>query len=103
MAMQPAQSEFVVAVAHLIFKATELGYQLTFGDAYRDSRCSHWTETSFHGKRLAIDFNLFRNGLWLQNTADHRPLGEYWQISCGGTWGGNFAAPDGNHYSWGER
>jgi hypothetical protein len=28
-------------------------------------------------------------------------LGEYWEL-IGGTWGGRFKNPDGNHYSYGE-
>ena len=85
-------------VALLIIKATELGYELTFGDAYATR--GH-KKDSFHGKRLAIDLNLFKDGKYLTETEDHRLLGEYW-ISIGGTWGGNFKNPDGNHYSWGE-
>jgi len=56
---------------------------------------------SFHYERLAVDFNLFRNGEYLDKTEDHRILGEYWESlheKC--TWGGRWN--DGNHYSWGE-
>lgn len=56
---------------------------------------------SYHYFRLAADLNLFRDGEYLTHTEDHRPLGERW-IELGGTWGGNFKRPDGNHYSWGE-
>lgn len=54
---------------------------------------------SFHYRRLAIDINLFKDGIYLRKTEDHKPLGDYWQ-SLGGTWGG--AWDDGNHYSLGE-
>lgn len=97
MALQPVQSDFVIAVAHLIFKALELGYNLTFGDAYRDSRCEYGAPNSKHRIRLAIDLNLFKDGEYLTETENHRPLGEYWE-SIGGIWGGRF--DDGNHYEW---
>lgn len=97
MSLQPIQSAFALAVAHLIFKALELGYQVTFGDAYRDSRCEYGAPNSKHRIRLAVDLNLFRNNVWLSDTEDHRLLGEYWE-SIGGIWGGRF--DDGNHYEW---
>ena len=83
-------------VAKLITFATENDYELTFGDAYRDDRCGYGHSTSLHRKRLAVDFNLFREGRFLRTTEDHAPLGHYWE-SLGGSWGGRFN--DGNHYS----
>ena len=83
-------------VASLIQFAYLKGFELTFGDAYRDPRVSHGHKNSLHRKRLAIDLNLFKYGKWLTSTEDHRPLGEYFE-SIGGTWGGRFE--DGNHYS----
>ena len=94
--LREKQSRFVRMVARLINKANELGYELTFGDAYRDPRCAYGNSFSLHRKRLAIDFNLFKDGIWYRATEDHRPLGEFWE-SIGGSWGGRFN--DGNHYS----
>lgn len=96
MSIQGKQSEFVRMVAELIGFATEHGYELTFGDAYRDPRCPYGHKKSLHKQRLAIDLNLFRDGKWLTSTEDHRELGEFWE-SIGGSWGGRFE--DGNHYS----
>ena len=97
--LRQKQSRFARMVALLIIKAHELGYEITFGDAFRDpakmlKKYGH--ENSLHGIRLAIDINLFRNGKYLTSTESHRPLGEYWQ-SIGGDWGGDF--DDGNHYA----
>lgn len=88
----------------LIEWAYQNGYELTFGDAYRDPRLhgdvgvkkGYGKDISLHKSRLAVDFNLFKDGRFLQETEDHRPLGEYWE-SLGGSWGGRFQ--DGNHYS----
>jgi hypothetical protein len=89
-------------VGNLIAWALEQGYELTFGDAFRDPRATfpYGSEKSFHKKRLAIDFNLFKDGKYLTSTDDHLPLGEYWE-SLGGSWGGRWG--DGNHYSLGEK
>jgi hypothetical protein len=91
-------------VAQLINHAYLMGYQLTFGDAYRDPRATfpYSHPRSLHKSRLAIDLNLFKqdaSGRWryLRSTEAHRPLGEYWE-SIGGTWGGR-DNDDGNHYS----
>lgn len=99
------QQKFTLMIADLINYAYSLGYGLTFGEAYRtpeqaalNERRGSGIKNSLHTLRLAVDFNLFKNGKWLQNTEDHRPLGEYWE-SLGGSWGGRFSKPDGNHYS----
>jgi hypothetical protein len=96
MTLRNDQSKFARMVALLILHAYQLGYEVTFGDAY--ARTGH-RRGSFHYRRLAIDLNLFLNGAYLRSTEAHRPLGEYWE-SIGGTWGGRFN--DGNHYSLGE-
>jgi len=91
-------------VSLLIQRAYELGYEMTFGDAYRDPRLFGWSgekkgygrSRSNHKKRLAIDLNLYKNGVYLRKTEDHRELGEFWE-NIGGSWGGRFN--DGNHYS----
>jgi len=83
-------------VSLLILYAYQLGYEVTFGDAW--ARDGH-RDGSFHYKRLAIDLNLFKDGRYLRSTESHRPLGEFWE-SIGGTWGGRW--DDGNHYSLGE-
>jgi hypothetical protein len=84
-------------VALLIIRAYQLGYEVTFGDAW--AKTGH-RDNSFHYKRLAIDLNLFKDGKWLKTTKDHKPLGEFWE-SIGGSWGGHWN--DGNHYSLGEK
>lgn len=98
------QQRFSRMVAELINKATALGFDVTLGDAYRDPRVhgamgvkvAYGRANSCHKLRLAIDLNLFRHGVFLTTTADHTPLGEWWE-SIGGTWGGRF--DDANHYS----
>ncbi|MBA7587578.1 hypothetical protein ES708_29609 [subsurface metagenome] len=80
-------------VALLIAFATVKGYEVTFGDAWAST--GH-KKSSNHYIRLAIDLNLFKDGLYLTETEDHRELGEFWE-TIGGSWGGRY--DDGNHYS----
>jgi hypothetical protein len=110
------QRHFTKMIATLIAWAYENGFELTFGDAYRDPRVhgevgekqGYGHSRSYHKRRLAVDFNLFRDGVWLNKTSDFKPLGEYWE-SIGGTWGGRFdfdgdgQGDDGNHFSYTEQ
>lgn len=104
MTLSQKQRKFTLMVAQLIQWAYANGYELTFGDAFRDTRlhgafgvkAGYGAAKSVHKLRLAVDFNLFKDGQLLTDTESHRPLGEFWE-SIGGAWGGRFK--DGNHYS----
>ncbi len=105
MTLREKQSLFVGLVGQLIYEAHRQGYDLTFGDAYRSpeeaarlAKTGAGIKRSLHCDRIAIDFNLFKNGEYLSQTMDHLPLGEWWEQQhplC--RWGGRFG--DGNHYS----
>jgi len=108
MTLGQKQRLFTSLIAKLIAHAYAQGYELTFGDAYRDPRTNgamgvklgYSHSSSNHKQRLAVDFNLFKDGQFLTGTEDHKPLGEYWESLdplC--KWGGRFSSPDGNHYS----
>lgn len=98
------QRLFTSMVAQLIAFAYANGYELTFGDAFRDPRLhgatgekkGYGSANSCHKLRLAVDFNLFRDGKYLQGTEQYKELGEFWE-SIGGSWGGRFN--DGNHFA----
>jgi len=101
------QIEFTRLVPRLVDKAFELGFAATLGDAYRDprvhgevgTRVGYGHPKSAHKQRLAIDLNLFRDGLFLEGTEAHRELGEWWEQQHPlARWGGRFN--DGNHYSF---
>jgi len=105
MTLGQKQRKFTRMIALLIMHAYENGYELTFAEAYRtpeqaalNAKAGKGISTSLHLDRLAVDFNLFKDGVYLTATEDHRPLGEFWE-SIGGSWGGRFSRPDGNHYS----
>lgn len=104
MSLGEKQRRFTKMIGELIAFAYANGYELTFGDAYRDTRLhgivgekkGYGAASSLHKSRLAVDFNLFKDGRYLSRTEDYVPLGIFWE-SIGGTWGGRFS--DGNHFS----
>ena len=102
------QRVFTRLVADLIIFAYSHGYELTFGETYRPLATAELYATegiglnnSLHTKKLAVDFNLFKDGKYLSSNNAHEFLGEFWEslsfgnVSC--CWGGRFG--DGNHYS----
>jgi hypothetical protein len=103
--LRQKQSLFVQLAGTLIKQAQSLGFELTFGEAYRSpeeaarlAALGKGIRNSLHTVRLAIDLNLFRDGVYLSSAEAHRPLGEWWEQQnplC--RWGGRFS--DGNHYS----
>jgi hypothetical protein len=98
------QFRFTRMTAQWLAWAHANGYEVTTGDGYRDPRVfgemgvrqGYGESRSAHKQRLAHDWNLFKDGVFLGRTEDHRPLGEEWE-RLGGVWGGRFN--DGNHYS----
>lgn len=108
MTLGERQRVFVRLVGELIQFAYAQGFELTFGEAYRtpeqsalNAKAGKGIANSLHGLRLAIDLNLFKDGVYLETSEAHRPLGEFWKSlhpDC--CWGGDFTPrADGNHYS----
>jgi len=102
MSLSSTQQEFTYHIAQLIAYSQLLDYGLTFGDAYRDeeTRSRRGHPDSNHGRRLAVDFNLFIDGEYQTSSEAHAPLGHMWKsLHPDNVWGGDFDKPDGNHYS----
>ena len=109
MTLLQKQVEFARLVPLLINKAFELGYTVTLGECYRSpeeaarlAKLGKGIKNSLHTVKLAIDLNLFRDGVYLTDNESHRTLGTYWESLSNGKeyityWGGHFG--DGNHYS----
>ncbi len=106
MSLRPLQSEFVLMVADLITWVYQHdGWELTFGECYRTPEQAAWNANhgtgianSLHTQRLAIDLNLFINGVYVTDEASYRPLGEHWKEQ-GGSYGGDFKSKDLGHFS----
>lgn len=106
MTLGDKQRLFTRLITNLLDFAHERGYEITLGDAYRDPRLhgqigeklAYGHRNSNHKVRLAIDLNLFKDGVYLTTDKDHKPLGLYWEsLNPLCRWGGRFK--DGNHYS----
>jgi hypothetical protein len=106
--LREKQSAFVQLVARLIRYAHAKGYALTFGEAWRSpeeaarlAKAGKGIAQSLHTKRLAIDLNLFKNGVYQTSSEAYRELGEWWELQSTAelhcAWGGRFG--DGNHFS----
>lgn len=87
-------------VGQLITWAYDHQLELTFGEAYRPPREAQADgfAKSLHSQRLAIDLNLFVGGVYQPDSKAYLALGTYWEY-LGGSWGGRFSKPDGNHFS----
>jgi len=84
------------------------GYDVTLGEAWRsdataelDAEQGKGISHSLHRLRLAVDLNLFHNGIFLTQMNDYLPAGLYWEglsdsenLFC---WGGRFG--DSDHFS----
>ncbi len=105
--LRQKQSRFVRLTGLLIEWAYQNGFELTFGEAFRtpeqaamNAQKGIGIANSLHTQRLAIDLHAFRNGKFLTDSADYKPLGEYWEsLAPDCAWGGRFKNPDGNHFS----
>lgn len=107
MSLGDKQRLFTRLVGVLIAWAYANGYELTCGEAWRSAHEAQWDADqgkgiarSLHTIRLAQDFNLFKDGVYLTDSESYRPLGDYWKtLDSQCCWGGDFSKPDGNHFS----
>lgn len=87
------QSKFAKYFAMLILHMIAEGYEPRFAP----DGLKHM-DGSLHGLSLAHDVNLFKAGVWLKKTEDHRAFGAWWcALDPDNAWGGDWG--DGNHYS----
>jgi hypothetical protein len=106
------QRRFLPLVGKLIEFAYAQGNELTAGEMYRSPEqaalnAQHGTgiANSLHILRLAVDLQLFKDGVYLTDPAEYKPLGDYWKTldpDC--AWGGDFTTlVDADHFSlsWG--
>lgn len=106
--MSLLQEEFCQAAAKLIQKSQEMGYTVTFGEAWRTPQQAQWDADhgsgishSLHIERLAIDLNFFKCGALITDGSQLKDVGEWWEsLGAKYKWGGKFQhLPDGNHFS----
>jgi hypothetical protein len=107
MTMSDNQQKFAGLIGKLlVWIYGHPGWGMTFGDANRPDGQGH-EKNSLHYVRLAIDLNLFVDGVWkVSDCPEWQAIGAYWftlDPEC--TWGGSFktgSRGDLNHMSFGE-
>ena len=123
MSLSDKQWIFLQNVAKLITYAEEQGYKLTGGELYRthDQQYLYYngrtiikgklvgttrkskTMNSKHLKRLAIDLNIFKDGVLTYKYEDVEPLGTYWKsLNSKNDWGGFWKWKDVPHFQMSE-
>ncbi len=101
------QRLFTKNIGLLIAWSYREGYELTFGEAFRTAeqaaiyaKQGKGSSRSVHMVRLAVDFNLFIDGVYQTKSEAYAPLGEFWKkLHPMNRWGGDFRMRDGNHFS----
>jgi len=108
MSLSDHQWAFLKDLGHLInwVAVHRPDFKLTGGELYRSheqaelyARRGIGILDSLHRSRLAVDLNLFIDGVYQTDSQVYLPLGEYWiSLSKENRWGGDFSRPDGNHF-----
>jgi len=96
---------FSLMIANLLLYMKSQGYdgaldqvKRTQVEANVNAASGAGISNSLHLLGLAADINLYKNGTYLPLSSDHLQFGVWWEAQ-GGSWGGRFSKPDGNHYS----
>jgi hypothetical protein len=107
-ALQELQEQFMQDLALLVQQAKTMGYAVTGGELWRTPQQVQWDvqhgtgiSHSLHPDRLAIDLDVFKDGVWITDGSKLADLGAWWKtLSPMHFWGGDFKSrPDGNHFS----
>ena len=83
----------------LRFIDEETPFECAISWSKRCVNCPVGKKNSLHKLSLAVDIDLYMNGVYLQKTISHLLVGGYWESlhpDC--RWGGRFN--DGNHYEF---
>lgn len=107
MTLGEMQRLHVQLVAKLIEYTYAQGYELTWGEAFRTQQQAEWNAKagtgiaqSVHCDRLAVDLQLFKNGIYLTDPESYKFMADYW-ISLHGLCraGYYFHSKDADHFS----
>ncbi len=114
MTLREARVIFTKCKAELVLWVDARGYEIADGEGMdritaKDPTTDHM-KGSLHEIGLAQDFDLYKDGVYLDKSEDHKPLGDQWKrigakYGIPLAWGGDFKdkdgkpKPDGNHYA----
>lgn len=110
MTLLEKQHAFSKTLARFITDLASRGYYVTLGEAWRPNEqaqlyaiTGQGIRNSLHCLRLAIDLNIFLDGVWLVTKDELEIPGKIWKsysndlIKC--CWGGDFQKIDALHFS----
>jgi len=108
MSLGELQRLHVQLVAKLITFVYAQGYELSWGEAYRTAEQAEWDcqsgtgiAQSVHCNRLAVDLQLFKDGVYLTDPTDYKFMGDYWKtLDANCRYGGDFKTVDADHFSF---
>ena len=110
MSLREDQNKCSKYVGMLILWAYEHNYALTLGEVKRTQEQQNLyiqqgktkVARSNHQDSLAIDLALFIDGVYKTDSADYKPLGEFWKsLDPNNVWGGDWKRfLDGNHFEY---
>ena len=92
------QERFAELFPLLILFIQATGHTVRIGDVW--AKIGH-IRNSYHYRKLAADLNVFKDGVYLDQTIQYEPFGTFWMSldpMC--VWGGDFG--DGGHFSMWE-
>lgn len=107
MTLGEKQRRFTELLGRLITWVYARGWELTLGEALRTDEQAAINAAkgigiskSLHRLKLAIDLNLFIEGIWQTNPDAYREMGAYWKsLDPANRWGGDFKMKDAVHFS----
>lgn len=108
MSRSQKQRRFSYLLCKLVYWANKNGYEVVMGEGQRTKEQQaiyvktgkSKTMNSFHIKCLAQDLSIFKDNVYLTETPDYKPLGDYWKSldpEC--VWGGDWGW-DGGHFQF---
>lgn len=101
MSLVAEQAAFLLDVGRLVAFATDAGFQVTVGEAFRTPEQQaiyvksgrSKTMNSNHLRRLAIDLNFIKDKQLCYDMAALKAVGDFWEkLSPKNRWGGNFSS-----------
>lgn len=106
MTLNDKQHIFAMNLAKLLQHVESLGLTCSVGEVFRPKEMAEIYAKegkgildSQHCKKLAVDLQLFANGVFLQDKKDYQLMGEYWKgLNPDNRWGGEFARVDCVHF-----
>jgi len=106
MTLNDKQHIFAMNLAKLLQHVESLGLTCSIGEVFRTREQAEiyvkegkGILESQHCKKLAVDIQLFSNGVFLQNKDDYKLLGEYWKgLHPDNRHGGDFKRVDSVHF-----